>query len=92
VVKLDSNINGVLDRVKRRPRDIRQAMERTLAPAEWEAQLRAEAKRTIWALAKQPEWSFVEPFLQTIMVAPFLTGFFARMSNRTPTIGNTIFS
>jgi hypothetical protein len=44
-LKLDSNIQGVLDRVKRRPRDIRQAFARALAPAEWDATLRAEVKK-----------------------------------------------
>ena len=75
-----------MDRVKRRPRDIRQALARTLAPAEWDATLRAEAKRTVWALAKQAEWGFVEPFIQTVMVAPFLGGFFARMGNPMPPV------
>ena len=85
-MKLDSNIQGVLDRVKRRPRDLRQALALTLAPAEWDATLRVEAKRTVWALAKQAEWGFVEPFIQTVMVAPFLSGFFARMSNPMPPV------
>ena len=85
-MKLDSNIQGVLDRVKRRPRDLRQALALTLAPAEWDATLRVEAKRTVWALAKQAEWGFVEPFIQTVMVAPFLGGFFARMSNPMPPV------
>jgi len=85
-MKVESNIQGVIDRLKRRPRDIRQAMARALAPAQWDAQLRLEAKRTLWALAKQPEWNFVEPFVQNIMVAPFLTGFFARMGNPMPPV------
>ena len=32
-MKLGSNIQGVIDRLKRRPRDIRGAMARTLTPA-----------------------------------------------------------
>jgi hypothetical protein len=85
-VTLTSNIQGVIDRVRRRPRDIRSALDRTLSPAQWDKSLREEAKRTLWALAKQSEWNFVEPFLQTIMVAPFMTGFFARMSNPLPPV------
>ena len=67
-MRLDSNIQGVLDRVKLRPRDIRQALARTLAPAEWDATLRAEAKRTVWVLAKPAEWGFVE--LRKMRVKP----------------------
>jgi hypothetical protein len=64
-VKLESNIQGVIDRLKRKPRDIRAAMARTLAPAEWD---------------------FVKTFIETIMVAPFMTGFFARMTNPLPPV------
>jgi len=85
-MKVESNLQGVIDRLKRRPRDIRQAMARALSPVEWDAQLRMEAKRTLWALVKQPEWHFVDPFVHTIMVAPFLNGFLARMSNPMPPV------
>jgi hypothetical protein len=85
-MKLDSNIQGVIDRLKRKPRDIRGAMARTLAPVEWEKPLREEAKRTLWALAKPTEWDFVNAFIETVMVAPFMTGFFARMSNSLPPV------
>ena len=91
-MKLESNVNGVLDRVKRMPRDIRAAMARMLAPAQWEKALAEEAKRTLWALAKpnvglaSPEWSFVESFLQTLLVAPFMNGFLARLSNPLPPV------
>jgi len=95
---VESNIQGVIDRLKRKPRDIRAAMSRTLAPAEWDKPLREEAKRTLWALAKpnvglapnaglaSSEWDFVDAFIDTIMVAPFLTGFFVRMSNPLPPV------
>ena len=85
-MKIESNVNGVLDRVRRMPRDIRAAMARTLAPAQWEKALADEAKRTLWALAKQAEWSFVESFLQTLLVAPFMNGFLARLSNPLPPV------
>ena len=91
-MKIDSNIQGVLDRLKRRPRDIRQAMTRALAPAEWDERLRLEAKRTLWALAKPNvglapgEWEFVNAFIQTVMMAPFFNGFLARMSNPMPPV------
>ena len=91
-MKIESNVNGVLDRVRRMPRDIRAAMARTLAPAQWEKALADEAKRTLWALAKpnvglaSAEWSFVESFLQTLLVAPFMNGFLARLSNPLPPV------
>ncbi len=85
-MKIESNVSGVLDRVKRMPRDIRAAMARTLAPAQWEKALAEEAKRTLWALAKPAEWSFVESFLQTLLVAPFMNGFLARLSNPLPPV------
>lgn len=85
-MKLDSNVNGVLDRVKRMLRDIRAAMARTLAPAQWEKTLADEAKRTLWALARQSEWPFVEAFLQTLLVAPFMNGFLARLSSPLPPV------
>jgi hypothetical protein len=85
-VKLESNIQGVIDRLKRKPRDIRAAVARTLAPAEWEKSLREEAKKTLWALAKPTEWDFVKAFIETILVAPFMTGFFARMTNPLPPV------
>jgi hypothetical protein len=92
-VKVESNIQGVLDRLKRKPRDIRAALSRTLAPAEWDKPLREEAKRTLWALASpsrtgqnSSEWDFVDAFIDTIMVAPLLTGFFARLSNPLPPV------
>ena len=91
-MKLESNVNGVLDRVRRMPRDIRAAMARTLAPSQWEKALADEAKRTLWALAKpnvglaSAEWSFVESFLQTLLVAPFMNGFLARLSNPLPPV------
>ena len=91
-MQVESNIQGVIDRLKRKPRDIRGAMARTLAPAEWEKPLREEAKRTLWALAKpnvglaSPEWGFVNAFIETVLVAPFMTGFFARMSNPLPPV------
>ena len=81
-----SNIQGVIDRMKRKPRDVRTALTRTLADKEWDAMMRAEAKKTLWALAKQPEWPFVDAFLKTVLTGPFMTGFFARMSNPIPPI------
>ena len=85
-VTITSNIQGVLDRATRRSRDIRAALTRTLAVGEWEALLRAEAKRTLWALAKQSEWGFVDAFINTMLTSPFMTGFFARMSNPLPPV------
>ena len=41
-MRLESNVNGVLERVKRIPRDIRAAMARTLAPAQREKALPEE--------------------------------------------------
>jgi len=85
-VRVESNIQGVIERLKRKPRDIRGAMARTLAPVEWEKPFREEARRTLWALAKPAEWDFVNAFIETVMVAPFMTGFFARMSNPLPPV------
>lgn len=89
-MKLESNLNGVLDRVRRMPRDIRAAMARTLGATPhgqtWEKALAEEAKRTLWALAKRAEWLFVEAFLQTLPMAPFMNGFLARLSNPLPPV------
>ena len=85
-VTVTSNIQGVIDRMKRKPRDVRTALTRTLAVGEWDKLLRAEAKRTLWALASQPEWPFVDAFLKTMLTGPFMTGFFARMSNPLPPV------
>jgi hypothetical protein len=65
-MKLESNVNGVLDRVRRMPRDIRAAMARTLAPGATphgqtrEKALAEEAKRTLWALSG---FGFLSPCL-----------------------------
>jgi len=85
-VTITSNIQGVLDRATRRSRDVRTALTRTLAVGEWDKLLRAEAKRTLWALAKQSEWGFVDAFVATVLTGPFMTGFFARMSNPLPPV------
>ena len=83
---ITSNIQGVLDRASRRSRDVRTALTRTLTVGEWDKLLRAEAKKTLWANAKQAEWSFVDAFINTVLTGPFMTGFFARMSNPIPPI------
>ena len=67
-LKLESNIQGVIDRMKRRPRDIRAALAATLSAPAWEAQMQAEARKTIWALASQPEWGFVDSFVSAVLV------------------------
>ena len=89
-MKLESNIQGVIERLKRKPRDVRTALTRTLGATahgqSWEKALAEEAKRTLWALAKQSEWPFVDVFLKTVLTGPFMTGFFARMSNPLPPI------
>ena len=85
-LKLESNIQGVIDRMKRRPRDIRAALAATLSAPAWEAQMQAEARKTIWALASQPEWGFVDSFVSAVLVAPFPGGFFARMTNPLPPV------
>jgi hypothetical protein len=48
--------------------------------------MQAEAKRTLWALAKQSEWGFVDTFVATIMTGPFMAGFFSRMTNPVPRV------
>jgi len=83
---ITSNIQGVLDRAIRRPRDVRTALMRTLMAGDWDKLLRAEAKKALWANAKQAEWSFVDVFINTVLTGPFVTGFFARMSNPIPPI------
>ena len=83
-MKIDSNLDGVRHRLRRRPRDIQAALQRTLAPAAWAEPLRDEAAKTLWALAKPEEWPFVKGFLGTILVAPWLHGFFARLGNPLP--------
>jgi hypothetical protein len=91
-VTITSNIQGVLDRATRRSRDVRTALTRTLTVGEWDKLLRAEAKRTLWALAKpnvglaSSEWGFVDAFVATVLTGPFMTGFFARMSNPLPPV------
>jgi len=54
--------------------------------------MREEAKRTLWALAKPnvgialSEWGFVDTFVATVLTGPFMTGFFARMTNPVPRV------
>ena len=83
---ITSNIQGVLDRASRRSRDVRTALTRTLTVGDWDKLLRAEAKKTLWANAEQAKWSFVDAFIITTLMGPFMTGFFARMSNPIPPI------
>ena len=95
-MKLESNIQGVIERLKRKPRDVRTALTRTLGATahgqSWEKALAEEAKRTLWALAKpnvglaSSEWGFVDAFINTVLTGPFMTGFFARMSNPLPPV------
>ena len=85
-VTITSNIQGVLDRAIRRSRDVHTALERTLSVAGWDKLMREEAKRTLWALAKQSEWGFVDTFVATVLTGPFMTGFFARMTNPVPRV------
>ena len=85
-MKLESNIQGVIERLKRKPRDVRTALTRTLDVKEWDKLLRAEAKRTLWANAKQSEWGFVDAFINTMLTGPFMAGLFARMSNPLPPV------
>jgi hypothetical protein len=89
-LKLESNIQGAIERLKRKPRDVRTALTRTLSATphgqSWEKALAEEAKRTLWALASQSEWGFVDAFLKTMLAGPFMTGFFARMSNPLPPV------
>ena len=87
-----SNIQGVIDRMNRKPHDVRTALTRTLADKEWDKLMREEAKKTLWALAKpnvglaSSEWGFVDTFLATILTGPFMTGFFGRMTNPVPRV------
>lgn len=79
-MRLESDIDGAIYRLRRLPRDLREAAKRTLDPASWEAQLETTASTTLWALASQEEWRFVKPFLDTLMVhAPAPLSFSARM-------------
>ena len=81
---ITSNVNGVLDRVKRIPRDIDAAMAATLAPAAWVEALKLEANKTLWAIAKPAEWQQVKLF--TPLVEKLAGGFYAAMNNPVPPI------
>lgn len=85
-MQMESNIGGVRERLRRYPRDVRTALDRTLDPAAWQEALRQEAARTLYALAGNLQQGFVKPFLNTVMVfaAPLKDGFFARMTNPLP--------
>jgi len=85
-LNVTSNIDGVIYRCQRHPQDIRKALAATLRPEEWAEALRREAKTTLWAIARQPEWSFVESFTATALVfaAPLQAGFVARLTNPLP--------
>jgi hypothetical protein len=86
MITLESNIAGVLERARRRPRDIREAMMRTLQPEEWLELARLEAQRTLWALAKPEEWRLVDSFLDTVMASGIPAGFKLRMINPIPPV------
>jgi hypothetical protein len=92
MISIESNIAGVLERARRRPRDIREAMQRTLQPEEWLEQAREEARRTLWALAAEPrpgmrdERGLVDSFLDTVMASGIPAGFILRMRNPIPPV------
>jgi hypothetical protein len=86
MIVIESNIAGVLERARRRPRDIREAMTRTLQPEEWLELARLEAQRTLWALAGQDEWRLVDSFLDTVMASGIPAGFILRMRNPIPPV------
>jgi hypothetical protein len=88
MIAIESNIAGVLERARRRPRDIAEAMRRSLQPEEWLAQAREEARRTLWALAKREEWGLVDSFLDTVIGQSLAAGlgFLLRMRNPIPPV------
>lgn len=83
---LDTNIAGVLERARRRRRDIPLALERTLLPDRWREAMKADAQRTLWALAKPAEWQSVNVFLGTILTGKLAEGFFSAMNNPIPPV------
>jgi hypothetical protein len=88
-MKLESNINEVIQRMQQRRRDVNTALQRTLQPSQWETQARMEARNTLWALARREEWPMVSPFVETVMAALLPggdPGFFLRLSNPVPPV------
>ena len=81
---ITSNVQGAIDRTRKRPRDIALAMAATLAPAPWVETLKLEAQRTLWAIAKPAEWQQVKLFLP--IVDKLADGFFAALNNPIPPI------
>ena len=85
-VQLETNIAGVLERARRRGRDLNLAIDQTLDVAAWREPMRREAQRTLWALAAQEEWAMVDPFMETMFTAVMPDGFFSQMSNPLPPV------
>jgi hypothetical protein len=83
-VTITSNVQGVIDRTRKRPRDIAAAMAATLLPEAWAETLRLEAQKTLWAIAKPEEWQQVKLFIP--VVDKLADGFFAALNNPIPPI------
>jgi hypothetical protein len=83
-VTFTSNIQGVLDRARARPRQIAEALRVTLAPAGWVDVMRQEAAKTLWAIAKPEEWQQVKLF--TVVTDALADGFFSAINNPIPPV------
>jgi hypothetical protein len=85
-VELKSNVTAVLDRAKRRVRDVPVAIAAVLEPERWREAMAQDANRTLWALAQPGEWRSVKLFLDTILTGKLADGFFSAMSNPVPPV------
>lgn len=73
-----------MDRVRKHRVDIATSMAAVLAPEHWVEVMRAEAHKTIWAIAKPEEWQQVKLF--TTLTDKLADGFFSAMNNPIPPI------
>lgn len=88
VLKLDSNILGVLNRLRRRERDIHTAFERTLDGHQWFELLKNKASMTLQQTATLEEQPMVMAFLRTFLSDVLPMGFFAELRDpQSPILG-----
>lgn len=81
---LTTNISGVMDRLRRQPRDIQTALQATLAPSAWVEAMKLEAQKTLWAIALPEEWQQVKLFIT--VTDKLAGGFYSAMNNPIPPV------